>query len=86
MCLGSTWHTYIAKNTDAEAIKCAGIEVYKAGRAPLDMNATPVSTKGATSVKLIGMAEKATTAEPKALEPRAEGEVWYGLDMLLPLL
>jgi hypothetical protein len=41
-------------------------------------------TKGTASIKLIGMAEKATAIEPKVLEPRVEGEVWCGLDM--PLL
>ena len=41
-----------------------------------DVNTAPVptgATKGTASVKLIGVAEKAAAAEPKALEPRAEG-------------
>ena len=31
------------------------------------------------------MAEKAAAAEPEALEPRAEGKAWHGLNMPLPL-
>jgi hypothetical protein len=65
-------------------IKCVAIEVIKLGGALLDANMTPTSTKGSTSVKPIGMAEKATAAEPEALEPRAEGKAWHGLDMPLP--
>ena len=42
---------------------------------------TPVPAEGTASIKLIGMAEKAATAEPEALEPRAEGEAWHGLNM-----
>jgi hypothetical protein len=41
----------------------------------MDMNATPVptrATEGTASIKLIGIAEKAATTEPEALEPRAE--------------
>jgi len=46
----------------------------------LDANAEPVFTKGAASVELFGVAKKATTAEPEALGPRAEGEVWCMLE------
>ncbi len=51
------------------------------------MDPTPASTENTASIKLIGMAEKAATTEPKVLEPRAEGKVWHRLEMLpLPLL
>jgi hypothetical protein len=39
----------------------------------VDVNTTPVPTEGTASVKLIGVAEMATAAEPDAFEPRAEG-------------
>ncbi len=48
------------------------INLHKPGGASLDANALPAPTKGTTIIKLIGMAEKATTTEPEALEPRAE--------------
>jgi len=41
----------------------------------LDVDTAPTPTKGTASVKLIGVAEKATTTEPEVLEPRAEGAV-----------
>jgi len=50
-----------------------------------DVDATPASTKDAASIKLIGVAEKAATTEPKAFKLRIEGEVWHRLEML-PLL
>ena len=62
------------------------VNAHKLGGVSLDVNAAPASTKGTTSVKLIGMAEKAATAEPEVLELRAEGTAWYRLEMLLPLL
>ena len=39
----------------------------------MDVNTAPVPTEGTASIKLIGMAKKAATTEPEALEPRAEG-------------
>ncbi len=48
------------------------VNLHEPGGASLDANTLPAPTKGTTSVKLIGMAEKATTAEPEVLEPRAE--------------
>jgi hypothetical protein len=59
--------------------------LFEPGGASWDANVTPAPTEGTTSVKLIGMAEKAAAAEPEALEPRAEGEARRGLDMSLPL-
>jgi hypothetical protein len=44
----------------------------------LDANPTSASTEGAASVELFGVAKKAATAEPEALEPRAEGVAWRG--------
>ena len=63
------------------------IEAHELGGASLDANPTPAPTENTASVELFGMAKKATTAEPEALEPRAEGEVWRGLKplLLLPL-
>jgi hypothetical protein len=59
---------------------------FEPGGASLDTNVAPALTEGTASIKLIGMAEKATAAEPEALEPRAEGKVQPGHDMpLLPL-
>ena len=60
------------------------VEAIEPGGASLDANAAPAPTEGTASVKPIGVAKKATAAEPEALEPRAEGEVWHGLDMPLP--
>jgi len=85
VCLGSTGHIHIAKNTNAEAVKWPGTKVHEAGGVLLEANTTLISTEGATGVKLISVAEKATTTEPEALEPRAEGKVWCRLNMLLPL-
>ena len=85
VCLDSTGHLRVVKNTDAEAVKRAGTEAHEAGRTPLDANTAPISTEGAAGVELIGVAKKAATAEPEAVEPRAEGEVWCRLDMLLLL-
>ncbi len=48
------------------------IGAHKPGGALLDANILPAPTKGTTSIKLIGIAEKATTTEPEALEPKAE--------------
>ncbi len=55
-----------------EAIDCVVISAHKPGGALLDANILPAPTKGTTSIKLIGIAEKATTTEPEALEPKAE--------------
>ena len=58
------------------------IDAHKLGGAPLDANPAPAPTKDTTSIKLIGVAKKAATAEPKALELRAEGKVWHRLKLL----
>jgi len=77
-------HVYIARKVGAKAVKCVSIEVHKPEGAPLDANPALAPTEDTTSVELIGMAKKAATTEPKALEPRAEGEAWCRLKPLLP--
>ncbi len=62
------------------------VNVYKLEGASLDTNAAPAPTKGTASIKLIGVAEKAATTEPEALELRAESTAWCRLEMLLPPL
>ena len=57
------------------------INVHEPGGVSLDANAAPISTEGAASVKLFGVAKKAATTEPEALGPRAEGEAWCMLEM-----
>ena len=52
------------------------IEAHKLGGAPLDANPTPAPTGDTASVKLIGVAKKAATAEPEVLEPRAKSTMW----------
>jgi len=56
-------------------IKCVVIDMRKTCGASLDANVDrmPAFTKGTTSIKLFGMAKKATTIESEALELRAEG-------------
>src|SRR6266851_1311835 len=77
---------HVAGKVGTEAIEHAVVDVHESGGVSLDTDATPAPTEGTASVKLFGMAKKAATAEPEALEPRAEGEVWRGLKMLpLPL-
>jgi hypothetical protein len=62
------------------------VDMHEPEGASLDMNILSAPTEGTVSIKLISMAEKATTAEPDALEPRAESIEWSGLEMLpLPL-
>ena len=46
----------------------------------------PAPTEGTASIKLIGMAKKATTTEPEMLEPREESTAWSRLETLLLLL
>jgi hypothetical protein len=71
---------HAAGKVSAEALECVAIDVHEPGGASLDANAEPVSTKGAASVELFGVAKKAATTEPEALEPRAEGEAWCMLE------
>ena len=77
---------HAAGKAGTKAIECAVIDAHKPGGASLDADTAPAPTKGTTSVELIGVAEKAATAEPEALEPRAEGAAWRGLETpsLLP--
>ncbi len=56
-----------------ESVAIDVIEPEGASLDTMDVNTTPIPTQGTASIKLIGMAKKAATAEPEALEPRAEG-------------
>jgi hypothetical protein len=71
-----------------KAVECAVIDACKSGGAPLDANANgmPASTEGTASIEIFGVAKKATTAEPEALELRAEGMAWHRHETPLPLL
>jgi hypothetical protein len=71
---------HVAGKASAEALECVAIDAHEPGGASLDANTAPVSTEGTASVKLFGVAKKATTAEPEALGPRAEGEAWCMLE------
>ncbi len=51
------------------------VDLHEPGGASLDANTLPAPTEGTASIKLIGVAKKATTTEPEALEPRAESTV-----------
>jgi hypothetical protein len=77
---------HAAGKVGAKAIERIVVDSHEPGGVSLDADTAPAPTEGTASVKLIGVAEKATTAEPEALEPRAEGTVWVGLEMpsLLP--
>jgi len=66
---------HVAGKASMEAVNHVVIGAHEPRGASLDVNTLPALTKGTTSVKLIGMAEKATAAEPKVLEPRAESVV-----------
>jgi hypothetical protein len=70
---------HAAGKAGAKAIECAVIDAHEPGGVSLDVDTTPTPTEGTASVKLIGVAEKAATAEPEALEPRAEGTARRGL-------
>jgi hypothetical protein len=67
-------------NPDAEAVVPAIFEGHESGGVALAMNAT-VPAKDTTSAELIGMAERATAAEPEALEPWARGKSWHRPNM-----
>jgi hypothetical protein len=43
------------------------------------MAVAPASSKGTTSIELIGMAERAATIKLEVLEPWAESKGWHGL-------
>jgi len=58
----------------AKAVKCTVVDVHEPGGALLDMNAVPATTEDAPSIDLASGAEKATIAQPEALEPWAESE------------
>ena len=69
---------HAAGKAGTKTVERAVIDAHDPGGASLDVSTTPVSTKGAASVELFGVAKNAATAEPEALEPRAEGEAWRG--------
>jgi hypothetical protein len=73
---------HVAGKASTEALECVAINAHEPGGASLDANTAPVSTEGAASVKLFGVAKKAATAEPEALGPRAEGKAWCMLETL----
>jgi len=53
----------------------------------LDVDTAPASTKNATSIKLLSVAEIAATAKPKVLNPWEKCKAWCRLKtLLLPLL
>jgi len=73
---------HVAGKAGVEPIECTPIEAHEPGGVSLDMNTAPASTEGTTSIELAGRAEEATTAEPEALEPRAESTAWCRLETL----
>jgi hypothetical protein len=81
---------HVAGKAGAVTLDCVVVDVHEPGGASLDVDADadtiPAPTEGTASVKLIGVAKKAATAKSEVFEPIAEGEVWCGLDMSLPLL
>jgi len=61
-------------NADARDVQSSGVDANKQ-RGPLPfMDTTPALAESTAGVELTGKAEKATTAELKALEPKACGE------------
>jgi hypothetical protein len=71
---------HAAGKAGTETIERAVIDAHEPGVASLDANTAPVPTEGTASVELFGVAKNAATAEPEALEPRAEGEAWRRLE------
>ncbi len=71
---------HMAGNAGIGDIKCMVIDTHKPGGVLLDTNGTPAPTKGTASVKLAGGAVKATTTQPKALDPWAKSKAWCGLE------
>jgi hypothetical protein len=70
---------HASRKVGAKVIGCTAVGAIKPGGASLDANIVPAPTEGTASVKLIGVAKKATAVEPEALEPRAEGKAQHGL-------
>ena len=59
-----------AVDTDADAVKSAGVDAHELGGALSVAGAIPGLTKGTTSIELASTAAKAAAAKPEALEPR----------------
>src|SRR6266851_4828792 len=78
---------HAAGNAGMGDIECVVVDAHEPGGVSLDMNGTPAPTKGTASIKLAGRAVKATTAQPKALDPQAKSEAWCRLKtpLLSPL-
>ena len=77
---------HVVEKVGAEAVKHISIDMHESGGVPLDANGTATPTQVTASVEPFGMAEKATTAKPEVLEPRAESAAWCMLKTLPPLL
>ena len=62
---------HVAEKVHVEPIECAVADMHRPGKALLDANiyGTSASAEGTASVELAGGAIKATTAQPKALDP-----------------
>jgi len=71
---------HAAGKAGTKAVERVVIDAHEPGGASLDVNAAPAPTEGTASVELFGVAKNAATAEPEALEPRAEGEAWLRLE------
>jgi len=63
--------------------KPLSIHIYEQGGVQLVIGAAPALAKGTGSVKLVGGAERATTAKPEALGPGVYGEAGCGHEMPL---
>jgi hypothetical protein len=74
---------HMDKKAGAEASECVQVDVHELGGASLDANPAPPSTEGTASIELAGGAIKATTAQPKVLDPWAKSKAWHRLGMLL---
>jgi hypothetical protein len=63
----------LVANTQMEVTEPADADTQESGGVLLAMSAQPAPTEDTTGIELIGAAEKATAAEPEALEPWTEG-------------
>ena len=72
---------HVAEKVCAETLECAVADACRPGEVSLDTNAygAPAPAEGTASVELAGGAVKATTAQPKALDPWAKSEAWHRL-------
>jgi hypothetical protein len=69
----------ISANAKADVREPAHVEMQESERVPLAMSAVPAPAKGTAGIKLIGVAESATTTEPEALESWAGNKAGHGL-------